>query len=368
MDDIQLRLALIEHKHKLLQEGRGHIDHPEDSVFSGSENAERAVSSMQDTVGDPDKITVKYDGYPSLVFGRSGPQSPFMIVDKHMFNKSTDIGRKIYCVEDFIQYDRNRGADRSSLYTYLKNIWQPLEQAYGRSSELYWGDLLFGAPQQVSNGQITFRPNPNGIIYKVDADSDLGKTLLSKSSAIVVHSSMPRAATSTDQAESLNGTTGTLNPNTSCGIISSRMPTTPEFDIGDSVFNSASGMIEKYSDAIDSATMSRSISSLLKTYINYKVRTGNLSNLVGDFYSYAESKSVNISGIDRNSIVAVFTVWSSLYNIKMAIWSALQSAVVNSPIKGYLANGQIEQEGFVANGFKYVNRLGFSRQNLNGNK
>jgi hypothetical protein len=286
-----------------------------------------------------------------------------------MFNKKNGSGRNIYSVEDFVEYDQRRGVDRTSLYTNLNNIWKPLEQAYGNSNELYWGDLLFGSPVKPMDNQLVFRPNPKGITYRVDVNSDVGQLLKDKSSAIVVHSSLPRAATSTDQAESLRGTVGSLNtgiPSNRCAILSSGMPESPVFDISNTVFDSVKQMVNQYQDAIDGVTLVPDLTGLLRTYINYKVRTGNLSNLVNDFYQYAESRSFNLGGVDKETIVGIFTIWTKLYGIKMAIWKTLQDAVVNGPIKGYLNNGQLEQEGFISDGYKYVNRLGFSRQNLNG--
>ena len=73
-------------------EGKGHLDHPEDLVFlGGSQGASRAVNSIVNTVKNPKAITIKWDGYPALIFGR-GPDGQFSIMDKHMFNKK-EIGR-----------------------------------------------------------------------------------------------------------------------------------------------------------------------------------------------------------------------------------------------------------------------------------
>jgi len=48
----------------------------------------------------------------------------------------------------------------------------------------------------------------------------------------------------------------------------------------------------------------------------------------------------------------------------MSIVSQLDSASRQSPVKGYLQDGTETHEGFVANGLKFVDRMGFSRQNL----
>jgi hypothetical protein len=50
----------------------------------------------------------------------------------------------------------------------------------------------------------------------------------------------------------------------------------------------------------------------------------------------------------------------------MSVVEQLDKAAASSPVQGYLQDGTNTQEGFVANGLKFVNRMGFSRQNLAG--
>jgi hypothetical protein len=52
----------------------------------------------------------------------------------------------------------------------------------------------------------------------------------------------------------------------------------------------------------------------------------------------------------------------------MAIVAQLNKAAENSPVKGYLQDGTETHEGFVSNGLKFVDRMGFSRQNLAGQR
>ena len=70
-----------------LVEDKGHLDHPEDLVFLGDiTGATRALTAIQQTVTNPKTVTIKWDGYPALIFGR-GSDGKFSIMDKHMFNK-----------------------------------------------------------------------------------------------------------------------------------------------------------------------------------------------------------------------------------------------------------------------------------------
>ena len=50
----------------------------------------------------------------------------------------------------------------------------------------------------------------------------------------------------------------------------------------------------------------------------------------------------------------------------MSVVAQLNKAAESSPVKGQLDDGTETHEGFVANGLKFVDRMGFSRQNLAG--
>ena len=85
-----------------LTEDKGHLDHPEDLIFlGGTEGANRAVQAMLDTAKNPDKITIKWDGYPALIFGR-GVNGKFSIMDKHMFNKKDLSGRQVFMIRHVV--------------------------------------------------------------------------------------------------------------------------------------------------------------------------------------------------------------------------------------------------------------------------
>ena len=113
-------------------------------------------------------------------------------------------------------------------------------------------------------------------------------------------------------------------------------------------------------------------------YINKKIVSGNLENLVGDFMHYFENKSANPGGMEmqlsnhfhenEQGLIGAFTIWIALYQLKMNIVGQLNKAAEASPVKGYLDNGTETHEGFVSNGLKFVDRMGFSRQNLAGQR
>jgi hypothetical protein len=52
----------------------------------------------------------------------------------------------------------------------------------------------------------------------------------------------------------------------------------------------------------------------------------------------------------------------------MSLVPQLDKAAETAPVQGYLQDGTRTQEGFVSNGLKFVNRMGFSAQNLAGQR
>jgi hypothetical protein len=381
----------------VITEAKGHLDHPEDLIFlDGSQGASRAIQASIDTIKNPSTITIKWDGYPALIFGR-GTNGRFSIMDKHMFNKKDGTGRNVYSPEMFVQYDIARGVNREGLHSLIQEIWPGLEKA-DKGKGFYWGDLLFSQPLEDQRGVYTFRPNPNGISYTVEVDSDVGEFLTGKTAGIVVHQFIPPTAATTDEASPLPGTIGSLKNNSDVAIVPAKMPITPKLKLDADLARAAKQSVRQYGKQIDEffgkAPQAKGpFTMLFTTYINKKIVSGNLNDLVDGFFEYIKSrpmsdgmrskllgydtvdpktnKEVHVPGyLDGNKSVltALFTVWINLYNLKMSIVEQLNKAAETSPVKGFLQDGTQTQEGFVANGLKFVDRMGFSRQNLAGQR
>ena len=380
----------------VITEDKGHLDHPEDAIFiGGSDYARRAVEAIAATAQNPAFVTIKWDGYPALIFGR-GENGKFTIMDKHMFNKKDGTGRVNYSPAEFQEYDRARGVNREGLYPIIAAIWPGLEKETVAKG-FYWGDLLFSMPLQEQNGLYKFRANPGGITYTVDTNSDIGKLLKGKQAGIAVHQFIPADAPNTDSAQSLNGLIGKLKNNSNVAIVPSKMPNTPSIKINQKQMNTALKLISQCGPAVDSmlaapaGTKSFLNSNLFTVYINKLVVQGNFDNLYEGFVQYlqtrpmsdavrgklfgydtpeidpATNKPKHISGhleLNEEGLKGAFAIWSAVYNLKAPIVEQLDKASKSSPVKGYLQDGTQTQEGFVAYGLKFVDRMGFSRQNL----
>lgn len=365
-----------------VQLGKKHLTHPEDlAAFYGTDGASFALNSILNTVSNPAKITIKYDGYPAIVWGYD-LNGKFIIVDKHMFDKKDGTGRQIYSPEEFINYDRARGVDRSGLHTAIANAWQGLKQSTPRKPGFYWGDMLFGAPlqpQQIGDRiQYVFKANPRGLTYNIDADSDLGKILQGKAVGIAVHQYIPADSTTAEAAVSLDGTLGDLNPKGNVAIIPAKLPVTPQLKLSTKQINLTKSVISKHAAAVNQffATMPISqntwITSLIGPFINQEmIKNNNLNDLTKRSYKFVLEKAPSNKMRatlepwliqQQQGLAGMWTMWATVYNLKNILIPQLEQAAQASPVKGYLDTGVESQEGYVSSGVKFVDRTGFSAQ------
>jgi hypothetical protein len=301
-------------------------------------------------------------------------------MDKHMFNKKDGSGRQVYSPQQFVQYDQARGVDRTGLHQLIAEIWPGLENS-DRSKGYYWGDLLFSEPlKPASDGLYHFRANPNGIEYTVDPKSEIGEELTGKTAGIVVHQFIPSTAMTTDEAVPLNGTLGSLKNNSNVAIVPAKMPITPNLKIDQSLVKNAQSAINKYGQAVDTLMTTApqaasAFQTLFTTYINKRIVSKNLKDLYIGFMEYFESRPMTDSmrtklsqhlEQNKDGVVGAFAIWVALYNLKMAVVQQLNKAAESAPVQGYLQDGTRTQEGFVSQGLKFVDRMGFSAQNLAG--
>ena len=359
-------------------EDKGHLDHPEDLIFlGGTQGTTRAINGIVNTVKNPKAITIKWDGYPALIFGRD-MKGRFSIMDKHMFNKKDGTGRQVFSPQQFVQYDQARGVDRAELHQIIAQIWPGLEKS-DNSKGYYWGDLLFTQPlKPQQDGLYHFRANPNGIAYTVDPNSEIGKELTGKQAGIVVHGYLPAEAISTDQVTPLDGTIGSLKNNSNVAIVPAKMPITPVIKLNNKLLQTAQSAITKYGPAVDqllstAPQAASAFSTLFTVYINKRIVSRNLKDLYKGFFEFFNSRPMTESmrakltqhfEENKEGVYGAFAIWTALYNLKMDIVNQLNKAAESAPVQGYLQDGTRTQEGFVSQGLKFVDRMGFSAQNL----
>jgi Family of unknown function (DUF6267) len=345
--------------------------HPEDSIFDGSAAALTALTALGGVIANPNKVTIKWDGYPALIFGRS-PDGKLVVVDKYMFKKNI----MATSPQQWIDYDQQKNPNnmRTDLYKKLAVMWRGLD-AVVKGQGFFWGDLLWAGKPSAISGNFVFKPNT--VEYRIPLQSDIGRLIASSNGGIVVHQHFSDfgGQPSLWDGEGLQNTTGgvaIINP--SLGI---------KFTLNDPVQLSrgAASAVRKYGTAVDDLFVSipAGTRAVLKTYFN-KLITGQTTDnvqvwmkanasptqydsMVGDDYS-GVLFSKNGEGETHESVgyTGLKAIWNSIYMYKLNLAKQLESQVQGVQ---QVVDGQSGGEGFVFPSqhglFKLVNRGQFSK-------
>lgn len=356
---------------QVLTEG-ARIDHPEDLIFTdGAAGAARALQALSEVAQNPQNLTIKFDGFPALVFGRNH-DGQLVVADKHMFTKKDGSGR-VTSVQAFIQYDVNRGANRGDLYEKIKVLWPVMEQAVPREVGYYWGDLLWVGRLQPQNGVFHFKPNT--VAYSINANSPLGRRIANSVAGIVVHQFFPDV----DQEAVVLSGTGNLKTDGPLAVLTPTMPDQVTLKTPVAAIRKVNAMIKQAAPEINSlfdptalaAIKCKDLGALMQKYINARVRgvtatfsdwlatnvsANKLANLVGENGYLLQHKA----GVD-----AVFAIFDGISQIKNNLVQQLdaQQNTIQSTI-----NGQAGGEGYVFSTsqglIKLVDRASFSAANF----
>jgi hypothetical protein len=163
-----------------------HITHIEDSsLYHGHEGVSDSASMLEDIhnhltgkgIGKS-KISTKYDGAPSLVFGKHPQTGQFFVASKSAFNKDPKIN---YTEEDI---ERNHG-HAPGLVEKLKTALRELPKIAPHNG-IYQGDVMYSKSDvEKKDGQYHFKPNT--LTYSTNADSAEGKKIKNAKFGIVIH-------------------------------------------------------------------------------------------------------------------------------------------------------------------------------------
>lgn len=337
--------------------------HPEDSIFDGATAAQQAVQSLQYVIKNPGSVTIKWDGFPALIFGRL-PDGRFTVQDKYMFDA------KVFADSPKIwqQYDSQKrsGTLRPDLYQKLGNIWAGLEQAVGSSTGFFWGDLLWWEPLKPQGGMFVFKPNV--VEYRVPVKSPMGNRIAGRVGGLVVHQYFADDGAKPQQWNGqglkLDGSVAILTP--SAGV---------QFRLDDPVqlTKAANSAVSQYSRLAETflAGLDGVARQAIQKYMNKKITGQTNEELVVWLQSNVSGKQYKILvGDDYNGylyqnekgLTALFTVWNAIYALKTNLAQQLEQQV--SGIEQWVG-GKQEGEGFVFNTptglVKLVQRGTFSR-------
>ena len=163
------------------------FNHLEDLVFTEPNGAVRAIKLLQDIARDAKNITVKWDGSPTVYWGRE-PNGQFRLVGKNNWGREEGASNSPDELEQFIN-SRGKGEEwRPKFAKDMANMWSVFEAATPKEFRGYiYGDILFhpGKPYEGADGRISFTPNQT--TYSVLGNSKYGLRIAKAEIAVAAH-------------------------------------------------------------------------------------------------------------------------------------------------------------------------------------
>jgi len=162
-----------------------HLEHAEDHPINvgaaGFEHSVRTLSEVDKALRGKKsqaKVTVKYDGSPSIVFGHHPENGKFFVASKSAFNVNPKIN---YSHDDV---EKNHG-HAPGLVEKLKSALTHLPKVAPEKG-VYQGDLMYTKDDvKEEGGKYHFKPNT--ITYSADKNSSHGKKIGKSQLGVVVH-------------------------------------------------------------------------------------------------------------------------------------------------------------------------------------
>jgi hypothetical protein len=364
----------------LLREG---IDHPEDLIISnGSAGAERVVKELIGLQMDPSSISIKWDGFPAVVFGRDA-QGRLVFVDKHMYDKVAKGKIDFTTIKD---YDQERGADRSDLWSKEAQLRPALERVVPKVRNKFWmGDLMWAGEPSISDGAYVFKPNT--VEYQVPVDSPLGRQINSAAGGIAVHTSISGLGAEDAPLKGLEGLSGDGTIVFLTGEIRDRKPA---IKVDRRYLKAAQDAIKQHGEAADRFIQqliemkAKGVLTAMSPFITRMLEEQDIkTDIVPRFLEFlggklSEKAAAKLLGKSQDGwlyqeagggpgLLAIWQLWAAITDLKIHIKRQLDDQVRGSEIRAII-DGADSHEGYVFGAgkdkLKIVDRLGFSAANF----
>jgi len=376
-----------------------HLEHAEDHIIhGGDEGVAHAADNLDDLHNlltgkkSKSKVTVKYDGSPSVVFGVNPDNGRFFVSSKSAFNVNPKLN---YTPEDI---EKNHG-HAPGLMAKLNAALQHLPKIMPRDSNgnptgVYQGDFLYEKPD-VREEEGKFKFAPNTITYGADKDSPMGRKIKNSKIGFVVHTQYKGKKLS-DMAADFHVDHSKFKQDPDVNLVN------PEVnDNSKSNYNSAAqSAFQNHKDQATDAYQRMGLETLsklsthdayLKPYINQTVRDETTPN-PKDYIKYLKQKrdvessklkteagkkkkedqyNKLIDDVDGNKkeYGAAFELHQHIQKAKDVLVNALGNP---TEFEHTVGGKQVKPEGFVSirNGrpTKLVDRAEFSRLNFANNR
>lgn len=369
----------------LIQEG---IDHPEDLIISqGSAGAERVLKDLASLQKDPSTVTVKWDGFPAVVFGRDKAGN-LVFMDKHMYDKVVNGKLDFMSIKD---YDASRDANRSDLWEKESVLRPALDKVIPQVRDQYWmGDLMWTGTPKTDNGYFVFKPNTVEYRVKIDDTPGRGNTLSDQIArsvgGIAVHTYIPGLG-QTDQP--LIGLKG-LSEDAGIAFLVGEMKDKPRVAVNTELLANTKQIISTHKKAVDqfitdlTAMKGKAVITAMGPFITRMLEEDDISgNIVPRFLDFLkerlnETAQGKFLGANQDGwlyqeeggalgLLGIWTMWAAITDLKTHIKQQIDTQQQGSEIIA-ITDGVNAHEGYVFGSgkdkLKLIDRLGFSRANF----
>jgi hypothetical protein len=354
--------------------------HPEDFIFQGSAQALAVVDAMTNAVSTPEKVTIKWDGSPAIVFGRRVADGMFTMNYKEYIGNP---GGQVTSAQELLQYFQKNNKNMvvaeklAKAFNAIGSICPPSFKGFVQG-DLMWTDP--GTDIQEHDGKFVFKANPHGVTYKVDVASPIGKQIAGRQIGLAVHSAgsdiQANADTPLVGRHTMNGLEGLTGSNQYVTVFTGNMNTKFKMKTPVKLVDAAKRAINNFAVAGGDeflAGLTGSSKSTLQTYYNRKVSKqpvdGNWlqSKLTKPQFAVFAAKE------NKPIVQALDEVYSAITAVKLALLAELEPQV--GGIEQWVTPGRDaapipKGEGFNIDspmGFiKLVNRGEFSAGNFAG--
>jgi hypothetical protein len=369
-----------------------HLEHAEDHVIHGGQagfsHAYHNLKDVHDRLTGKEnatKVTMKYDGSPSVVFGTNPENGRFFVATKSAFNKNPKIN---YTHEDI---EKNHG-HAPGLVEKLKAALTHLPKSTPKKG-VFQGDIMHSKGDvKVHGNKVKFTPNT--ITYAADKNSEHGQAAMNSQIGVAVHTAY-KGKTMEDMKAQYAPELKTFKKHPDVHVISTEHPLDKmNYDPKDqqrfAKHMKAAAMLHKATkpETFDAVTHHQ---LPLKTYINSTIRHGTNASISGymQHLSAAHQKKIDSVKTDkakaqksaqaqadlqhiqtnRQGFNRVLQMHRHLQKAKNVLTNTLSS---NSEFEHSINGKKAKPEGFVAvrhnRPTKFVDRREFSAANFNKDK
>lgn len=361
----------------ILREG---IDHPEDLIISsGSAGADRVLKDLASLEKSPDTVTVKWDGFPAVVFGRD-QAGKLVFMDKHMYEKVVAGKMEFVSIKD---YDAERGVNRASLWEAESVLRPALEKIVPAGKDKFWmGDLMWTGTPPTSNGKFVFKPNT--VEYRVGIDGELGERISRSVGGIAVHTYIPGLGQSDQPLIGLKG----LPEDGGITFLVGEMKDKPRVLINKDLLANTQKVINDNRQAVDTfidqltAMKGKSVITAMGPFITRMLEENDIQgDIVPRFLEFLKERltpaaASKMLGANNDGwlysegsagLMGIWSMWASITDLKIHIKQQIDTQQQGSQVQA-VTDGLDAHEGYVFGAgkdkLKLVDRLGFSRANF----